>query len=569
MLFVLLAFFAGVITVFAPCVFALLPVIIGGSISGDVNDKRRPFIIVASAAASLLIFTLLLKVTTLFIDVPPAVITGIAGGIIVLLGIALLFPSIYEKIIIALNIQAKSQQLLGKGNGKGSIVGAIITGAALGPVFSSCSPVYAYILATVLPVNFNVAMVYMISYVAGLSLMLLLVGFLGQKLVRKLKWASNPHGLFTKIVAIIFIVVGILIISGYDKKFQIYVAEYTPFDFDSLSAELIPANDPVKTSSNFDDAEVFNVSSYKAPEITGIQDWINSKPLKIAELKGKVVLIDFWTYSCINCIRTQPFLKQWYETYHDKGFEIIGVHAPEFAFERVKSNVQQASKDAGLTYPIALDNEFETWRAYQNQYWPATYLIDKDGNVRRTHFGEGEYKQQEDAIRQLLAEDTSNLPSSTTTGAELGSSSHQQSPETYLVLERSEFYGGDSQMPGTHDYNISNPPYESSWTIGGKWETDKESIMTRGDGVLRIRISAKDVYLVAESRDSAGKVDIFVDGKPVGDINSAGSNVVGSTATIGSARLYHIVGFDAFQRDALIELRVNNGVRMNAFTFGS
>ena len=569
MLFVLLAFFAGIITVFAPCVFALLPVIIGGSISGDVNDKRRPFIVVASAAASLLIFTLLLKVTTLFIDVPPAVITGIAGSIIVLLGMALLFPSVYEKIIVALNLQAKSQQLLGKGSSKGPIGGAIITGAALGPVFSSCSPVYAYILATVLPVNFNVAMVYMVSYVAGLSLMLLLVGFLGQKLVRKLKWASNPRGLFTRIIAIMFILVGILIISGFDKKFQTFVAEYTPFDFDSLSAELIPANKPMKSSIDFDDSGVFNVSAYKAPEITGIQDWINSEPLKISELKGKVVLIDFWTYSCINCIRTQPYLKQWYETYHNKGFEIIGVHAPEFAFERVKSNVQQASKDAGLTYPIALDNEFATWRAYQNQYWPATYLIDKDGKVRRTHFGEGEYEQQENAIRQLLAEDTSTLPSSTTTGSELSSASRQQSPEIYLGLERSEFYGGDSQMAGTHDYKISNPPYESTWTIGGKWKTDEESIMTNGDGVLKIRLSAKDVYLVAESHGGSGDIDIFVDGKSVGSIDSAGSNVIGSTVTVSNARLYHIVSFDTFQRDALIELRVKNGVQMNAFTFGS
>ena len=569
MLFVLLAFFAGIITVFAPCVFALLPVIIGGSISGDVNDKRRPFIVVASAAASLLIFTLLLKVTTLFIDVPPAVITGIAGSIIVLLGMALLFPSVYEKIIVALNLQAKSQQLLGKGSSKGPIGGAIITGAALGPVFSSCSPVYAYILATVLPVNFNVAMVYMVSYVAGLSLMLLLVGFLGQKLVRKLKWASNPRGLFTRIIAIMFILVGILIISGFDKKFQTFVAEYTPFDFDSLSAELIPANKPMKSSIDFDDSGVFNVSAYKAPEITGIQDWINSEPLKISELKGKVVLIDFWTYSCINCIRTQPYLKQWYETYHNKGFEIIGVHAPEFAFERVKSNVQQASKDAGLTYPIALDNEFATWRAYQNQYWPATYLIDKDGKVRRTHFGEGEYEQQENAIRQLLAEDTSTLPSSTTTGSELSSASRQQSPEIYLGLERSEFYGGDSQMAGTHDYKISNPPYESTWTIGGKWKTDEESIMTNGDGVLKIRLSAKDVYLVAESHGGSDDIDIFVDGKSVGSIDSAGSNVIGSTVTVSNARLYHIVSFDTFQRDALIELRVKNGVQMNAFTFGS
>lgn len=214
------AFFAGIITVLAPCVLPLLPIIIGGSITGDVQDKRRPFIIAASLAISLIVFTLLLKATTLLIDIPPQAITYVSGGIIVGIGILLLFPTLYERMILFFNLQAKSQELLGKSGGKGAVIGAIITGAALGPVFSSCSPVYAYILATVLPVNFGVAMAYMVAYVLGLSLMLLLIGFVGQKFVRRLKFASNPHGWFNRAVAVIFIVVGLLVVTGYDKKLQ-------------------------------------------------------------------------------------------------------------------------------------------------------------------------------------------------------------------------------------------------------------------------------------------------------------------------------------------------------------
>lgn len=200
MLLLIGAFLAGILTVFAPCVFALLPVIVGGSMSRDVHDKRRPFIIIASLAVSLMVFTLLLKATTLFIDISPEMITYVSGGIIVGIGLLMLFPWVYERLIITFNLQAKSQQLLGKSSGKGAVIGAIITGAALGPVFSSCSPVYAYILATVLPVNFGEAIIYMVAYVVGLSLVLLLVGFIGQKFVRKVSWASNPRGVFQRIV---------------------------------------------------------------------------------------------------------------------------------------------------------------------------------------------------------------------------------------------------------------------------------------------------------------------------------------------------------------------------------
>ena len=233
------AFFAGALTALAPCILPLLPVIIGGSVSGNVQDKKRPFIIAASLAISLLLFTVLLKATTLFIDVPPSVFVYISGAILVILGIVFLFPSIYERFILAFNLQAKSQQLLGKAGSKKGLIGPIITGAALGPVFSSCSPVYAYILATVLPVNFGLAMVYIIAYILGLSIMLLLIGFIGQKFVRRLRFAANPKGWFNRIIAILFIIVGVFIITGFDKKFQTYISEYTPFDFDGLSSQLL------------------------------------------------------------------------------------------------------------------------------------------------------------------------------------------------------------------------------------------------------------------------------------------------------------------------------------------
>ena len=558
------AFFAGIITVLAPCVLPLLPIIIGGSITGDVQDKKRPFIIAASLAVSLIVFTLLLKATTLLINIPPEFITYMSGGIIILIGILLLFPTLYERVILFFNLQAKSQQLLGKGSHKGAVIGAIITGAALGPVFSSCSPVYAYILATVLPVNFGVAMAYMVAYVLGLSLMLLLIGFIGQRFVRKLKFTSNPRGWFNRIVAVVFIVVGLLVVSGYDKKLQTYVSEHTVFNFDALSAKLIPASDREMAEG------VLNVKSYQAPEFKGLENWINSQPRTVESLKGKVVLVDFWTYSCINCIRTQPYLKEWYSTYKDSGLEIIGVHAPEFAFERNPKNVEAAAKKAGLMYPIALDNDFATWNEFKNQYWPASYLIDKEGNVRRFHAGEGEYKQTEQAIRQLLGENGGKVPEKTTSAYKDGDlKAIAQTPETYLGTKRASNYAGSPAL-ARGEKSFTAPALErvNTWALGGMWDIGAEGITAKSNATLTFRFGAKEVYMVTGNENNNAEIGVRLDGRPIAETGRAGGDVKDSQLTVNGAQLYRIVKFKEFSKDRTLELQVPAGVTLNVFTFG-
>jgi cytochrome c biogenesis protein CcdA/thiol-disulfide isomerase/thioredoxin len=557
------AFLAGALTALAPCVLPLLPVIIGGSVSGNVKDTKRPFIIAGSLAISLIIFTVLLKVTTLFIDVPPSIFVYVSGALLIILGIVFLFPNLYESLLLKFNLQARSQQLLGKAGTKKGLVGPIITGAALGPVFSSCSPVYAYILATILPVNFGLAMIAIVAYVLGLALMLLLIGFLGQKLVRRLKFAINPRGWFNRTIAILFIIVGLLVISGYDKKFQTYVSAHTPFDFDSLSTGFIP--NATKTKSG-----ILNVDPYDAPEFTGLEHWINSKPLKKSDLKGKVVLIDFWTYSCINCIRTQPYLKEWYKTYKDSGLEIVGVHAPEFSFERNPANVEAAAKKAGLEYPIALDNDFATWNAYGNQYWPGTYLIDREGKVRRYHGGEGQYKETETAIRQLL-EEGGSAPKETTSALNgQVPVSESQTPETYLGTKRASNYVGIPRLlQGTKTFTAGELAEVNNWTLSGNWTVDSEGI-TAGDGAtLSFRLSAKDVYVVTAGDGGGQKMAVKLNGTPISQTGAAGSDVTESQVVIKGAQLYRLVHFPQYQKDAIIELSVPSGVKLNAFTFGS
>ena len=561
------SFIAGMITVLAPCVLPLLPVIIGGSISGKVDDKKRPLIIAASLAVSLIIFTVLLKATTLFIDVSPAVFTAVSGGILIVLGIALFFPNLYDGLIVRLNLQAKSQQLLGQAGGKGKYLGAIITGAALGPVFSSCSPVYAYIIATVLPVNFAVAMGYIVAYVLGLSLMLLLIGFLGQRFLKRIRFIANPKGWFIRTIAVIFVLVGLLIVTGFDKKLQTYVSTHTPFDFDSFSATLIPEG--TKTNGE----GVLNVDAYTAPEFTGLTDWINSKPLTKDDLKGKVVLVDFWTYSCINCIRTQPYLKEWYSTYKDSGFVIVGLHAPEFSFEKNPANVKDAVKKAGLEYPIALDNDFATWNAYQNQYWPGSYLIDKEGKVRRYHGGEGEYKETEQAIRALLGENGGRVPQETTSALNgQVPVSDGQSPETYLGTKRASNFVGTPLLTagtGTKTFTPAELKEVDDWTLEGTWDVSEEGIKAVSGSKLRFRFAAKELYFVTAGDGGGKQVQVLLNAQAIGQTGSAGSDVRGSSIPVNGAQLYRAVKFKSFQKDATIELIVPEGVQLNVFTFGS
>lgn len=568
MLLLLGAFAAGMLTVLAPCVLPLLPIIIGGSVTGDVKDRKRPFIIAISLALSLILFTLLLKATTLFINVPPQVITYTSGVIIIALGLFILFPTAYAKLLIKLGLEKRSQQLLGKSfQNKRSIVGPIITGAALGPVFSSCSPVYAYILATVLPVNFGVAFAYIISYVLGLTVVLLLIGYYGQRFIGRIKFAADPKGWFQRVVAILFIIVGLLIFTGYDKKFQTWVSTNTPFNFDALSVNFLP-----DSSVKIDEGKLFNVTPYKAAEFKGLENWINSEPLTLESLKGKVVMVDFWTYSCINCIRNNPYIEKWYQTYKDDGFVVVAMHAPEFAFEKLPANVEKAVRDQKLSYPIALDNDFATWNAYDNRSWPASYLIDADGDVRRVHEGEGEYVEGEQAIRQLLIENGAKLDGSMAldSSADAIPVTEKQTPETYIGHRRASNYAGTPALAAAPSNTFSYPaePLQPNrWALKGRWEVSAEKATARGQSRLNFRFAAKDLYVVAASAQPAA-IQVLLDGKPI-TANDAGADVNGGVVMVGEAKLYRLVSFDSFDDDSTLELVVPDGVEINAFTFGS
>ncbi|RRD60465.1 redoxin domain-containing protein [Leucobacter sp. OH1287] len=557
---IVLSLFAGVISVLAPCVLPFLPVIVGGSLGAQ--SRYRPYLISLGLVVSLLAFTLLLKVSTLAIGVDPRFWSIASGVLVIILGIFMLFPDLWTKISVKFGLGNKSHKLLDRAqNTGGGPVSALLTGAALGPVFSSCSPVYAWVIATVLPAQPVAGFVYISAYCIGMAGMLLAISLLGRKLIAKLGWAANPRGWFQRIVAILFILVGVLVATGVDKKVQAWAVGNVPIISD-IEHQLIPKQTGSEGDKDGGSGSTSgSVSGPAAPEFTGIKEWINSDPLTIEGLRGKVVLVDFWTYSCINCIRTQPYLNAWYEQYHDQGFEIVGVHAPEFAFERESANVQRAVVDAEIKYPVALDNDFKTWAAYHNNYWPAKYLIDQDGNVVWSHFGEGEYEEAEEQIRKLLG---SSGEKSKTTG-EISSTTVGQSPETYLGTQRARGFAGEPRLRNdSNDYSAAKLRDVNSWTLDGRWQVDEESITSEADGAsLSYRFSGREMFLVM-SGPAGSTATVTVDGTPA----NPGADVVDGTVQVGDARLYKLVKFDKPQSGATVKITFSKGVKANAFTFG-
>jgi cytochrome c biogenesis protein CcdA/thiol-disulfide isomerase/thioredoxin len=315
------------------------------------------------------------------------------------------------------------------------------------------------------------------------------------------------------------------------------------------------------------------------PPLDGAVQWLNSPPLNAQALKGKVVLVDFWTYSCINCLRTLPYVKAWAEKYRDQGLVVIGVHAPEFAFERDVGNVTKAMKDLGINYPVAIDNDYKVWRAFNNEYWPAHYFADAQGRIRYHHFGEGDYAESERVIQQLLREAgavkvADGLIDADATGVQLAPDmSEVQSPETYVGFQRAEHFVPETGLVPDKVAAYS-PPAElalNDWSLDGKWNVGSERATSSAPASRIVyRFHARDLHLVlgpgADGKPVRFKV--LIDGKAPGDAHGTDVAPDGS-GSVNSQRLYQLIrqSGDVTDRTFSIEF-LDPGVSAYAFTFG-
>ena len=602
MILFLLSLLAGVLTVLAPCTISLLPVIVGGSLSGE-RSLKKALIITASLGVSVILFTLILKASTAFIDIPQSFWQILSGVIIIILGITTIFPSLYEKLPFLNSMNRSSNKLLATGYQKNSFWGDVVMGAALGPVFSSCSPTYFLILATVLPRSFALGFVYLLAYAVGLCGALLIVTVAGQKLLSVFGLASDPSGWFKRSIGVLFLLVGIAILFGYDKKLELAVASNV-FDVTKIEQSLLQAQNsnqptpstlasvpdastttqtnPVTTGttsslptlSAHDRIAMKNAKYHKAPEIVNPSGFVNTNgiPITLGEFKGKkVVLVDFWTYSCINCQRTLPYVKAWYDKYSSQGLEIVSIHTPEFAFEHVLSNVQQAVKDDGVQYPVVLDNDYGTWNAFGNQFWPRKYLIDIDGYIVYDHAGEGSYDETEAAIQKALKEraDVLGTPVSVSGSAQphdvmTTDTSKVASPETYFGFARNEYLSnGTAGTSGSQTLSVPQGISANKLYLGGTWKFNSEYAEAQSKATITYKFQSKDVYFVASSA-SGVKVTLMIDGKPIG--TNAGADVAADgTVTIKANRLYKLVHMPDYGEHTL-QLDVE-GAGLDAYTF--
>jgi cytochrome c biogenesis protein CcdA/thiol-disulfide isomerase/thioredoxin len=567
MTFLAIAFIAGVLTVLAPCILPLLPVVIGSSASG--RSKATPYIVVSSLAISIIVFTFLLKISTAFITVPQTFWTYLSGTILIFFGVTLLFPKVWESIPGLSKLTIRSNKLLGSGHQKKSVWGDVIIGTALGPVFSTCSPTYFVILASVLPASFALGTVYLLAYVAGLSLILLLIALLGERFASRLSGISNPNSWFKRGLGVLFVLVGLFIMLGLDKQFQTYILDKGFFDITKVEQKLLQSSEESSEDISIDTDTVTQYTEIKNP--SGFVN-TNDQPFKIADYVGKqVILLDIMTYSCINCQRTFPYLNAWYEKYKDDGLIVIGIHTPEFAFEKDKTNVEKAFEEFGIKFPVVLDNEYATWNALGNRFWPRKYLIDIHGNIVYDHIGEGAYEETEEKIQELLKERADVLAATVTLDEVLAASgidlarTTSKSPETYFGSARNEYLAnGTKSISGEQSLEVPEITEGNMLYLGGRWDFSPQYAQAKQASVVTYTYNAKEVFIVAES-EVGGTIEVWQDGKRVE--GEAGADAPGGLAPIKDSRLYKLIK-NTEPGEHMLELKVSPEVKLFAFTFG-
>ncbi len=538
------SFLAGFITILAPCIWPLLPIVFSASCGGG---KKRSLGITLGVMTSFTLFTLFISTIVKIFAIDPNSLRLAATVIISLLGLSLLVPPLGTKFEVFINDLLGPLQSRFKKEGSG-LGGGLVTGFSLGLVWAPCAgPILATIatLSATQSVNTKVVIT-TLAYVLGLGIPLYIFSFFSARLFKKMRQVNKYTGLIQQAFGLIMIITAILIYTNYDKAIQVKVLNLFPgysrflgqFENNGRLQKELDNLAGRKTRTIVEDNQKLLSDRGPAPEFAGIARWLNTpSPLSLQTLRGKVVLVDFWTYSCINCVRTLPHLITWYERYKNDGLVIVGVHTPEFAFEREGQNVTDAIKQFGIPYPVAQDNDYQTWESYQNHYWPAEYLIDARGHIRRTHFGEGGYDHMEEAIRALLKENGHTIEG-VLNSVKDQTPRYDRTPETYLGTRRM-------------------PRFASPVIYQGAWNVQAEFAKSGPGAALELKFKASKVFLVIGPAHAGDKIKVLMDGKPLDDI------------ILDNQRLYDVIDLKGAVETHTLRLEFpDEGTLVYAFTFG-
>jgi cytochrome c biogenesis protein CcdA/thiol-disulfide isomerase/thioredoxin len=544
-------------------VLPVLPAIFfSGGLQGDTQDtsdaprdRRRPYLVVGGLALSFSIFTLLGTLILRSLPISDDVIRWAGLVVLVLLGIGMIAPrfeTLLEKPFSRIPQRKVSTHR-----------GSFVLGLALGAVYVPCAgPVLAAI--TVAGATGRIGyktIVLTLTFAIGTSIPLLIFALAGRGVAERVR-AFRQHQRRIRVIAgVVVIGLAVALTFNVTDALQRAVPDYTA----SVNNAIVKGGGLAKALGTKQNSTLTDCAEKSAstlqncgvqPDIDGISKWLNTpddKPVTAASLKGKVVLVDFWAYSCINCQRAIQHVEAWYSRYKNAGLVVLGIHTPEYAFEHVAGNVAAGAKRLGITYPVALDNDYTTWDNFSNQSWPADYLVDSTGVVRYASIGEGEYSKAEGFIRQLLSAAKPGVVLPGATDIKDATPSGPLTPETYLGSERANSYAGDATDgagTGTFRYPATVPTNEFALT--GFWTVSKEALTSGKGAGLRLSFVARDVYLDV---GGTGTVTATVNGKTT------------SYAVRGAPNIYTVF-HTANSSQATLDLTLSPGLSAYSFTFG-
>ncbi|GAB7532933.1 cytochrome c biogenesis protein DipZ [Pseudomonas sp. 3A(2025)] len=579
MLLIILAYLGGLLTILSPCILPVLPFVFA---RGGRPFLRNGLPLLAGMGLTFALVATLAAVGGGWVVRLNQYGRWLALAFIALFALTLLLPGLAERLTRPL-VTAGNRLNNAAGKTKQPHAGtSLLIGIATGLLWAPCAgPILGLVLTGAALQGASVgSSLLLLAYAAGAATSLALALLVGGKLFAVMKRTLGAGQWLRRGLGAVMLAGVAAIALGLDTGL---LTRLSTASTGSLEQRLVEGLTEQSDSGAMMMAAKPGLAPSLAvegtlPALDGAVQWLNSPPLSREALKGKVVLVDFWTYSCINCLRSLPYVKAWAEKYRDQGLVVIGVHAPEFAFERDIDNVKKATRDLGVNYPVAIDNDYAIWRAFNNQYWPAHYFIDANGNIRYHHFGEGKYDESERVIQQLLreaghSEVDAGMVKVDATGAQQAATKGLRSPETWLGHDRAERFvsPGGLQADRVADYTLPGSLKLNDWGLAGQWQVNDESaVLNAANGHIAYRFKARDVHLVlGPSADGKPvRFKVTMDGKPPADAHGVDVNADGS-GTVTEQRLYQLLRQPDSAGEHTFDIEfLDPGVHAYAFTFG-
>lgn len=587
MLLLLLAYLGGVLTLLSPCILPVLPFVFARA---DRPFMRSTLPLLVGMALTFTVVASLAAVGSQWVAQANQIGRWVALVLMAVFAIALLWPTLadhllapFQRIGARLSARADAADAAGRGGAWTSLLIGIATGLLWAPC---AGPILGLVLtgAALNGASAGTSSL-LLAYALGAVTALALAVWVGGRVFRALQARLGLGNVVRRVLGVAALLAVVAIGLGWDTGLLTRLSAVSTARIEQGLLDAVPdaqpAAPPMMMMAAGQAGAPLPVEG-TLPSLSGATGWLNSPPLTAEQLRGKVVLIDFWTYSCINCLRAMPFVHEWAQRYRDHGLVVVGVHTPEFAFERDPRNVMKAVQQLKVEYPVALDNQYSIWRAFNNRYWPAHYFIDAQGNIRGHQFGEGNYAHSEQVIRRLLVEagQTDLPPPADPAAADLQGVATQadmgnlRSPETYLGHARAEQFAspGGQRADAVFGYTLPSTLALNQWGLSGQWRVNDEAAqLQQAGGRIAFQFHARDLHLVLAPGEDGKPVRfrVLLDGKPLPAAEAGADVAADGTGTVNEHRLYQLIRQRGTIGPHRFEIEfLDAGVQAYAFTFG-